>query len=355
MEVLGWDEENDVAILRVDDTCSRPIPIRKSNPYFGEPIYSTGHPAGIFPYISEGIVSKADDVGQFNRQQILSNMAVFGGMSGSAAIDKYGEVIGIVSGGVDLGANSDMTVIVKAFHITQVDCSNPWTWEDFVRRDEIAREAVPFSEAEVGNVVTFGRYEQDNVFDGQEEEIEWIVMEKRDDGAMMLMSLFCLDGGRYSFSEGDVTWETSYARSFLNGDFYYAAFNAQEQARILTTRVHTENNEVFGTSGGNDTDDKVFLLSLDEVRRFYGIEEVVETFYKKVFAEASEYTKTKDVWLEVEGNDRCWWWLRSGGGDQTRACEVGSMGYLSYNGTNAYQPEIGGMRGYRPVIWVLPE
>lgn len=355
VEVLGWLEANDVALLRVDTPCERPIPIRSTNPYYGEPIYSIGNPAGIFPYLSEGIVTKAEHFGDHGTTQILTNMDVFGGMSGSAAIDQNGEVIGIVSGGIDVGANNDMTVIVKAFYIKQVDRSESWTWEDFTNRNEIAMARVAFEDAEIGNIVGFGHYEQDNVFDGEEEEIEWIVLDKRDDGALMLMSLLCLDGGRYSFSEGEVTWETSYARSFLNGDFLNTAFNAQEQARILTTRVHTEDNEEFGTSGGNDTDDQVYILSLEEVRRFYGIEERIETFFDNLYAEASEYTKTKDVWLEVEGSNRCWWWLRSSGGDLTRAAEVGSLGYLSYNGTNAYSPELGGMRAYRPVIWVLPE
>lgn len=352
LEVIGWDQEHDVALLRVDTPCSRPIPIRETVPFYGEPIFSIGAPVGIFPYISEGIVTKVEHFGDHGTNEILTNMDVFGGMSGSAAMDQNGEVIGIVSGGMTFGSNNDMTVIVKAFYIEQIDRSDPIDLDSFIRRDEIAREPVDMTEAEIGNVVHFGRYEQDNDPETQDEAIEWIVLDKRDDGALMLMSYFCLDAGAYSAYEGqEVTWETSVARAFLNNEFYNNAFSAEEKARILTTHVHTIDNEEFGTTGGNDTDDKVYLLSLDEVRRFYGIDSMEENFFSNLFARATEYTMSKGVWLEIEGSDKCWWWLRSSGGSLTRAGEVGSLGYLSYNGSEAFQTE----RAYRPIIWVLPE
>jgi hypothetical protein len=43
------------------------------------------------------------------------------------------------------------------------------------------------------------------------------------------------------------------------------AFSATEQARILTTHLDNPNNPFYNTSGGNATDDKVFLLGLGDV------------------------------------------------------------------------------------------
>jgi len=54
------------------------------------------------------------------------------------------------------------------------------------------------------------------------------------------------------------------------------------------------------------------------------------------------------VWLEIEGSNRCWWWLRSTGGNPQSAAEVGSAGYLSFNGTEVSCME----RAIRPMITV---
>ena len=65
-------------------------------------------------------------------------------------------------------------------------------------------------------------------------------------------------------------------------------------------------------------------------------------------APATEAVIRKGVWLEIENSNRCWWWLRSPGGDPQHAAEVGSAGYLSFNGSFTYAPE----RALRPVVQV---
>ena len=68
------------------------------------------------------------------------------------------------------------------------------------------------------------------------------------------------------------TWETSSIRQFLNGRFLQD-FAAKEKERIAETHVENSDNLWFsyhGSMGGGDTVDKIFLLSLEEVDRYFG-------------------------------------------------------------------------------------
>ena len=162
------------------------------------------------------------------------------------------------------------------------------------------------------------------------------------------MSLYCLDVVPYNFEVTEVTWETSYVREFLNGEFYANAFNADEQAMIAESNVVNGINPIHGTPGGNDTVDRVYLMSLEEAMEFYGVETPEENFYDNIYAQATPYAITKDVWLEIPDSSRCWWWLRSPGGNPGNAAEIGSAGYLSFNGTSVDCTE----RAVRPVIQI---
>ena len=69
----------------------------------------------------------------------------------------------------------------------------------------------------------------------------------------------------YHKKQEDVTWETCDLRKWLNSEFLESDFTQEEREKILTVEVKNAANSVYGTSGGKDTKDKVFLLSTDEV------------------------------------------------------------------------------------------
>ena len=57
---------------------------------------------------------------------------------------------------------------------------------------------------------------------------------------------------------------------YLNGEFYNR-FSENEKARIAETRVITNNNPWRqNINGGEDTTDKIFLLSIEEVVEHLG-------------------------------------------------------------------------------------
>ena len=82
----------------------------------------------------------------------------------------------------------------------------------------------------VGDVVTFGSYEQDDNEDNGAEPIEWIVLDT-DGSKALLLSKYVLDEEQYDYSENQVTWYTSNLFQWLNADFKNEAFSDDEKNR----------------------------------------------------------------------------------------------------------------------------
>lgn len=162
-----------------------------------------------------------------------------------------------------------------------------------------------------GNYVIFGSYEQDGDPDNGPEPIEWDVIDEND-GEMLLISHYILDSKPYNTEQTDVTWETCTLRSWLNNDFYNTAFSAGEQNMIITTTLSNNDNAYFGTAGGNDTEDKVFILSLDEVMDYYYINSWHDGLYgfsQGLLAPVTEYTLNNEDYIQNKNHiDDTWYY-----------------------------------------------
>ena len=184
--------------------------------------------------------------------------------------------------------------------------------------------------------VTLGEYPQDK--DGGKKPIVWKILKKEDNSAW-LISKYSLDWKQYHTEKKEVTWETCALRAWLNGDFFATAFTYEEKAAIATVNLENSANGLFGTAGGNNTDDRVFLLSEDEAKKFFLLK-------SERAAQMTDYAKGKCK--EMDGDaDKPWWWLRSPGGNQTFAAKVENTGSISAVGyfVNDYD-------NVRPVIKV---
>ena len=168
----------------------------------------------------------------------------------------------------------------------------------------------------IGETIEFGNYPQDK--DGTEKPIEWIVM-KKEGNQVLLLSKYVLDAKPYNKEWEDVTWETSDIRQWLNNEFYTTAFNKAEKAKIQTSLIKNEDNSKYGTNGGNDTEDKVFLLSEKETETLFSNKE-------ERIAKATEYATKSGVYVNEE--KAAWWWLRSPGDDSRDAAEVSRYGWV---------------------------
>ena len=189
----------------------------------------------------------------------------------------------------------------------------------------------------VGDIIKFGTYEQDNNTANGQEEIEWIVLDKKD-GKALLISKYGLDCQPYNTSRTSVTWEICTLRSWLNSTFYTTAFNADQQSMIASTTLTNPDNPEFGTEGGNNTNDKVFLLSIAEAKQYFASNTAR-------MLTATAYAKAKGAYVY---NGSSSWWLRSPGSSSCGAACVLYVGSVSYGGIGV---DYDG-RAVRPALWI---
>ena len=87
-------------------------------------------------------------------------------------------------------------------------------------------------EAQPGDTVRWGHYEQDQNADNGQEEIEWIVLSV-ENGQAYMISKYVIDEQPYNSVWTDVTWESCSLRGWLNESFYQTAFSGEEQSKIV--------------------------------------------------------------------------------------------------------------------------
>lgn len=110
----------------------------------------------------------------------------------------------------------------------------------------------------------------------------------------------------YNNSWENTTWERCELRAWLNGEYYENAFTADEKAAIMECVLINPDNPKYGTNGGADTKDRIFLLDLEEAEKYFcGAED-----------RASEG----------------WWWLRSPGNHNFSTAGVLIDGSISFRG-----------------------
>ena len=218
-------------------------------------------------------------------------------------------------------------------------------------------DATRYSSNEEGEYNWNGSYKTYHYF--KYEPIKWRVLNRNGNDAFLLADV-ALDDQKYNTNYEDVTWETSGIRSWLNGygasvnqprtdyskkNFINSAFTSTQRSAIKTISVVNDNNIYYGTAGGKNTSDKVFLLSESEVYNTdiaagygfindYNVEYATYDEAKRsrcsTYASAmgtcrSYYTTTG----YTKYNGDVWWWLRSPGYDNSSAAIVVDNGYVS--------------------------
>lgn len=196
--------------------------------------------------------------------------------------------------------------------------------------------------AEVGDVVYFGAYEQDNNTPNGKEDIEWQVLAKADN-KILVISKYALDCQQYNTSYTDVTWENCSLRKWMNGTFLNNAFSAEEQAQIQNNRTvsaYINQNPEYSTKPGNATTDKVFLLSINEAKKYFSSDSARQ-------CQPTKYAIANGAYVNSD-NGNCWWWLRSPGHFQDDAADVRSGGSVSYVGDDVHLD----YSCVRPALWI---
>ena len=213
-------------------------------------------------------------------------------------------------------------------------------------RDPVSPADIPETFA-VGDVINFGSYEQDNDLTNGSESVEWLVLAVESRRAL-LISRYALDAKPFNSKWSRVTWEKSSLRKWLNNEFLNAAFSAEEQKLIPTVTVSADHNPSYSTSPGKATQDKVFLLSISEVNKYFKSDEARKCAPTDYAVAQGAYTNDS---YKVEGRATCWWWLRSPGINSYYAAYVYGGGSVLNYGSNVSLDDY----AVRPALWISLE
>ena len=232
-----------------------------------------------------------------------------------------------------------------------------------------ALETVVLKDAEIGDIVQMGTYEQDGDAE-TEDPICWDVLDK-DGDAVLLISHDVIAYQRFSDSRKCVIWEDSQIRSWLNQEFYAEAFDEEEQASIRETTLENLSTVGFAAhvdpSGDvqvresrPDTKDKIFLLSWKEAEQYYGnrltdasglgrkpsraVLQKREAIFTDIIIEElpAMYPYSRHL---ADGTERLPWMLRSTGMKDYNILVIGYEGKWDQDYPDSYN-------GVRPAMWV---
>ncbi len=229
------------------------------------------------------------------------------------------------------------------------------------RVSDIQRYPAYLREAEPGSSFFFGHYEQDCDEWNGTEPIEWILLDRDGDRALLL-SRYVLDSHIFHTESSHVYWETSLLRKWMNTEFLQAAFSEEEQQAILTTEVDNSGEQslrAYKLTGGKNTQDKVYCLSYAEVRNFfpddgtrlYEDDEYYEAGDETLFVPYAStaptaYAMQQDVYHFQADNS--FWWLRSPGKEQNLALYVNGYDQIEEDYVSGSDRHF----GIRPVLWL---
>ena len=183
----------------------------------------------------------------------------------------------------------------------------------------------------VGDIVSFGSWPAQ--LEGPFVSLSWRVLEVRANGDALLLCRDIIECRSFHDSKGDITWQTCDLRYWLNAVFFTHAFSSEEQALVIPETCAAEDNAVFRTEGGGDTEDFVFCLGFEQVKRFFSADAMRQA-HPTAYAMRAPFT--------------CWWWLRAPGGHQFSCAAVAENGAIDYNGFHASLDCI----GVRPAVVV---
>lgn len=182
-------------------------------------------------------------------------------------------------------------------------------------------------DATIGNI----KYHKTEAGYFKYEPIKWRVLQS-ENGEAFLLSDVILDRQPYNENRKAITWEESSLRAWLNGKFINRAFSDEEKENINITEIVNQDNQIYGTEGGNNTSDKIFLLPLSEAseqqdgEKYGFLDDRMRACENSTFSEAFS-----------------WWWLRSPGHDSDYAAEVRSNGWV-YRYGSYVDDNCGGVR-----------
>lgn len=179
--------------------------------------------------------------------------------------------------------------------------------------------------------VSFGKY-------------TWTVLDIKDDRALLITNEV-VEKAPFNNEYKSIDWSGSDLRKYLNDKFLNENFTEEEIEKIIEVMNTTPDNPWAGTSGGGNTLDRIFLLSIEEVVKYYGDSGQLESGNPN--NELHIEDEFNEARIAKSDGSKLWWWLRSPGHTSKFAAAITHSGRLEVGGYFV-QEEF----GIRPVLWV---
>ena len=169
---------------------------------------------------------------------------------------------------------------------------------------------------------------------------------------ILLLSRYGLDMQKYSDMAGEISWENSLIRTWLNGIFIDSAFNKEDLNEILQTTLL--NSQILDNGESEElqekvdlegkqtislqkTRDRIFLLDAQEVDVYLS-----DSDSRKCFL--SVYATEKGAKTDIDVAN---WWLRSNNIEK-----AGTAQMVSSSNTLIEDMTVEGENAVRPAVWI---
>ena len=195
---------------------------------------------------------------------------------------------------------------------------------------------------QIGDKIKFGNY-------------EWRVLDIQNNTALVITENI-IETRPYHNRYVNTTWADCALRKYLNGEFY-DTFSEADRAKIMPVTNKNLDNQWYGTNGGEDTLDHIFLLSIEEaVCKYFGDSSkklynrgITEKYW---FQRKDENNHKRTATFNGHGNS---YWLRSPGRVKVKAVYVMRSGNIGIQGNNILEGNISEpdyFGGVRPALWL---
>lgn len=196
----------------------------------------------------------------------------------------------------------------------------------------------------IGEIIQFGGY-------------DWRILDIKNNEALIITE-HIIEQRPYHDAYKDITWADCSLRRYLNEELY-DSLNATDKSRIIPVLNKNPDNQWYGTTGGVDTMDNIFLLSLEEVCKYFG--DSLSKLHnprknQRYWFERKDENNSKRIARLLDKGWGWWWWLRSPGRLSIKAAYIhGTDGNIGIQGNNILKGNISDGRctgGVRPALWL---
>ena len=198
---------------------------------------------------------------------------------------------------------------------------------------------------QVGDKFLFGNY-------------EWKVLDIQGDRALAVTE-YIIEQRPYHDVYKETTWADCAMRKYLNGEFY-DRFSENDKSRICPVVNKNADNQWYGTTGGENTQDYIFLLSMEEIVCQYFGDSSERLFNprknQRYWFERKDDNNSKRI-AKLENNKKqvWWWWTRTPGRVGVKAVYIHGDGNIGIQGNNILKGNVADGKctgGVRPALWL---